>query len=348
MSVIAVGKDELFEIIQYINLIRARFGTEDIWKVYPVLYSGFDSVDIIFSQNNMPHIEVGQEVSFKFQKYGYEYIVEGEVIEISSKGSSILSIKFIEAKKYYNLRKHIRFEVELCSRINGSCDKEDNAAANQCFEATVLNLSKGGLMVATNADFTPNVFIEVNVIFSSGNSFKTKAQILRKQNTQNKGYYYGVQFVDTSEEDLVNLGEEIAKLEKAYFNSLRINKKSESTFDTKFAIFSSDVDESYGIREALIKLGAENFDVVNNFKFYYGFISEENPKFIILDLSIIDNEVEKIIENIATDFPQLGILLILPIQYQQDNEFMHIINKHDVLFKPLIYNEFEDKIIKYL
>lgn len=348
MSVITVSKDELFGIIQYINLIRARFGTDDIWTVYPVLYSGFDSIDIIFTLNNISHLELGQEVSFKFQKGGYEYIVEGEVIEIRSKSSSTVSIKFIDAKKYYNLRKHIRFEVELCSKIKGACDNDDTAVTNQCFEATVLNLSKGGLMVSTSADFTSNDLIEVYVTFASGISFKTKAQILRKQSIQNKGYYYGVQFVDTSEGDLESLSEEIATLEKAYFNSLRVYKKSESTFDTKFAIFSSDVDESFGIREALVKLGAENFDVVNNFKFYFGFISEEMPKFIILDLSMLDNEVEKIIESIGADFPQLGVLLILPIQYQQDNEFKHIINKLDVLFKPLIYNEFEDKIIKYL
>lgn len=348
MSVITVSKDELFGIIQYINLIRARFASDDIWTVYPVLYSGFDSIDIIFTLNNISQLELGQEVSFKFQKGGYEYIVEGEVVEIRSKSSSTVSIKFIEAKKYYNLRKHIRFEVELCSKVKGACAKDDTAVINQYFEATVLNLSKGGLMVATSADFTSDDFIEVYVTFASGTSFKTKAQILRKQSIQNKGYFYGVQFVDTLEGDFINLSEEIAKLEKAYFNSLKVYQKSQSTFDTKFAIFSSDVDESYSIREALVKLGAENFDVINNFKFCFGFISEEKPKFIILDLSTIDNEVEKIIDSIRSDFPQLGVLLILPIQYQQDDEFKNIINKRDVLFKPLIYNEFEDKIIKYL
>jgi|BioPla2DNA2_1021312.scaffolds.fasta_scaffold22822_3 hypothetical protein len=348
MSVITVTKDELFEVIQYINLIRARFGTDNIWTVYPVLYSGFESIDLICSSNSVSHLESGQEVSFKFQRDGYEYVVKGEVAEISTKSTSTVTIKFIEAIKYYNLRKHIRFEVELCSQIQGSSAKDGTASTNQYFEATILNLSMGGLMVATSADFASNDFIEVNVTFESGISFKTKAQILRKQSIQNERYFYGVKFIDTSKDDLVNLSEEITKLEKTYFNSLKIGKKSQSTFDTRFAIFSTDVDESYSIREALVKLGAENFDVLTNFKFYYRFISEEKPKFMILDLNSIDNEVEKVIENIGSDFPQLSTLLILPISYQQEDKFKHIISKLDVLFKPLIYNEFEDKIIKYL
>lgn len=348
MSVITVNKDELFEIIQYINLIRARIDSDNVWTVYPVLYSGFDSIDIIIDLKDISQLAVGHKVCFKFQKYGYEYLVDGEVVEINLKSSVTVTIKFLEAKKYYNLRKHIRFEVELCSQIKEIDSKDDTAFIKHCHEAVVLNLSKGGAMLFTKADFASNRIVEISATFVSGICFATKAQILRKQTVQNKGYNYGVQFFNTSEEDLNNLNAEIAKLEKEYFSSLREYKKSQSTFDTKFAIFSSDVDESYGIREALVKLGAENFDVVNNFKFYGGFISEEKPKFIILDLSTVDNEVEKLIENIRADFPQMAVLMILPIKYQQDEEFKHFINKLDVLFKPLIYNEFEDKIIKYL
>lgn len=348
MSVITVGNDELFEIVQYINLIRARFDSEDVWTVYPVLYSGFDSIDIISNQTNITHIAVGNKVSFKFQKHGYEYIVEGEVTEISLKNSATVTIKFCSAKKYYNLRKHMRFEVELCSQISEIDSDDDANNIKQCFSATVFNLSKGGAMVASTADYSVHDIIEFIATFKSGNCFRTKAKILRKQSIKNKGYSYGVQFINTSEEDIKNLNGEIAKLEKSYFSSLRNYKKSESSFDTKFAIFSTDVDESYGIREALVKLGAENFDIVNNFKFCFGFISEEKPKFIIFDLNTMDEQMDKLIRNIKIDFPQVEIMLILPIEYQQNEEFSDIINENDVLFKPLIYNEFEDKIIKYL
>lgn len=348
MSVITVNKDELFEIIQYINLIRARIGSDNAWTLYPVLYSGFDSIDIIIDAKYIYQLEVGQKVYIKFQKHGYEYLVDGEVIDTNLKTSATVTIKFLDAKKYYNLRKYIRFEVELCSQIKEIGPKGDIDLIKQYHEAAVLNLSKGGAMLSTKADFASNSIIEIFATFVSGICFNTKARILRRQIVKNEKYNYGVQFFDTSEEDLKNLSTEIAKLEKAYFSSLREYKKSQATFDTKFAIFSSDVDESYGIREALVKLGAENFDVVNNFKFYGGFISEEKPKFLILDLSIVDGEIEKLVENIKADFPQMAVLMILPIKYQQDEEFKHFIDKLDVLYKPLIYNEFEDKIIKYL
>lgn len=348
MSVITVGNDELFEIIQYLNLIRARFNTDDVWTVYPVLYSGFDSIDIISNPANLSHLVIGYEVIIKFQKNGYEYIVEGEVAEISVKKLATVTIKFHHAKKYYNLRKHIRFEVELCSQIVEIGSSDVTSTEKKCFEGTVLNLSKGGAMVRTEADFSVHDIIEVFVTLTSGTCFKTKAKILRKQNIEDKGYSYGVQFINTSEEDMKNLDLEIHKLEKSYFSSLREYKESQSTFDTKFAIFSTDVDESYGIREALVKLGAENFDIVNNFKYYFGFITEEKPKFIIFDLNIVDDQIDELIKNIRSNFPQLEILLILPIEYQQSEEFRHVIKESDVLFKPLIYNEFEDKIIKYL
>lgn len=88
--------------------------------------------------------------------------------------------------------------------------------------------------------------------------------------------------------------------------------------------------------------------MINNFKFYFGFLSEEKPKFIIFDSSKMDDEVANLIENIKAEFPQVEVLLILPIVYQQAKEFEHVFNRLDVLYKPLIYNEFEDKIIKYL
>ena len=348
MSVITVGNDELFEIIQYVNLIRAKFDTDVVWTVYPVLYSSFDNIDIISGRTNLSHVSVGQKVSFKFQKHGYEYIVEGEVAEISFKNSATVTIKFLNAKKYYNLRKHIRFEVELCSQIIGSTLCDGINTKEQCFKATVLNLSKGGAMVTTNADFSVYADIEISVTFASEVCFTTKARILRKQYMQDRGYNYGIQFINISEENLKILNKEIEKLEQSYFNSLREYKKSSSSFDTKFAIFSTDADESYDIREVLVKLGEENFDIVSNFKFYFGFISEEKPKFIILDLSTIDEQTDELIRNIKSDFPKLEILIILPIEYQRSEEFGHILNEYDVLFKPLIYNEFEDKIIKYL
>lgn len=349
MSVIAVSKDELFGIVQYLNLIRAKFQCDDVWTVYPVLYSGYDSMDIIYdSHKNIAPVQVGHNVLLKFQKHGYEYLVTGEADEISQNNPASITIKFVETKKYFNLRKHIRFESCLTSEVKGNCVDDATEFGNKRYSSIVKNLSKGGAMVCTSIDLGINDIIDIRISFGSGNYFDSKAKILRKQSVGNEEFNYGVQFSEVSEENSRILDTEIGKLEKAYFSFLRDYKKSESVYDTRFAIFSSDIDESYEIREELVKIGAENFDIINNFKFYYGFLSEEKPKFIIFDSNVMDDEVVKLIENIRTEFTQVGILLILPIIYQQSEEYKDIFESLDVLYKPLIYNEFEDKIIKYL
>ncbi len=349
MSVIAVGKDELFGIVQHLNLIRAKFQCNDVWTVYPVLYSSYDSLDILYDpRKNTAPVKVGDKVLFKFQKQGYEYIVDGEADEVSQDNTATITIKFVEAKKYFNLRKHIRFEACLTSQVKGNCLDDDDQYRADWYSSTVKNLSKGGAMVTTNAGFEIEDTIDIRVSFRSGNCFYSKAKVMRKQVMGNEEFNYGVQFTELTGDNFKILDVEIGELEKAYFSSLREYKRAESIFDTRFAIFSSDIDESYDIREELVKIGAENFDIINNFKFYYGFLSEEKPKFIIFDSNAMETEVVELIENIRTEFPQVGMLLILPIIYQQAEEYKQFFESLDVLYKPLIYNEFEDKIIKYL
>jgi len=76
------------------------------------------------------------------------------------------------------------------------------------------------------------------------------------------------QFAGMSKGELGHFKYRAFKFEEKYFKSLSIfreyKRTSDMRFDTKIVIFSSDIDESYDIRESLIKLGAENFDVINN------------------------------------------------------------------------------------
>lgn len=349
MSVIAVGKDELFGVVQHLNLIRAKFQSNDVWTVYPVLYSSYDSLDIIYdkSKNTAP-VKAGDKVLFKFQKQGYEYLVDGETDENSQDNTATITIKFLDAKKYLNLRKHMRFEACLTSLVRENGIDGNNPNEDGWYKSTVRNLSKGGVMLTTNAAFEVKDIVDIRVFFESGNNFYSKAVVMRKQDIGNEEFNYGLQFTELSGDNLKILDLEIGELEKAYFSFLREYKRTESVFNTRFAIFSSDIDESYDIREELVKMGAENFDIINNFKFYYGFLSEEKPKFIIFDSREMGDEIIELIENIRAEFPQVGIILILPIIYQQVEEYEEFYASLDVLYKPLIYSEFEDKIIKYL
>jgi len=71
MSVISVSKEELFNVMQYTNLVRVRFENDDVWTVLPILYAGEDQVDILVdaSKITLPGDVCGKAV-IKFQSKG--------------------------------------------------------------------------------------------------------------------------------------------------------------------------------------------------------------------------------------------------------------------------------------
>jgi len=54
------------------------------------------------------------------------------------------------------------------------------------------------------------------------------------------------------------------------------------------------------------------------------------------------------VRNIKTDFPDMHVQIILPIELMEEDILGTLATEDEILFKPLIYNEFEDRIIKYL
>lgn len=357
MSVISVGKEELFNIMQYTNLVRVRFDNNDVWGVFPILYSSHDGMDVLVDSKSIGYAgDTGNKVVFKFQRQGYEYIVNGEVADKSVDTPSTVTIRYFEAKKYYNLRKHIRFDTELKSEIrkNKSDAHPDSEVKhdNLWTGCIVRNISKGGAMVISDMELDLNTQVEMKIGFALGEGIEVCGKVLRKSETGSNNFSYGVQFDHVAGSYANILNREITRLEDIYFRSLNVlreyNKSSDSKFDTKLVIFSYDLDESYDIRESLIKLGAENFDVINNFKFYFDYLTEEKPRIIIIDTHVINDEIQNTIRNISADFPQIQVQLILPIELQDDEKLGNIPEGVDILFKPLIYNEFEDKIIRYL
>ncbi|ABN54091.1 MAG TPA: histidine kinase [Hungateiclostridium thermocellum] len=351
MSVISVSKEELFNVMQYTNLVRVRFENDDVWTVLPILYAGEDQVDILVdaSKITLPGDVCGKAV-IKFQRKGYEYIINGHIDNKSEDAPATVTIKYIDAKKYYNLRKHIRFDVNINSRI------KEKDAGQKCEsswkEATVRNISKGGAMFVSNVKLDFNSMIDMKLYFDSSKEFVTSAKILRVSELGNGEFGYGVQFAGMSKENWDILNTELLKFEEKYFKSLSIfreyKRTSDMRFDTKIVIFSSDIDESYDIRESLIKLGAENFDVINNFKFYFDYLTEEKPKLVIIDTNTLNDEVVDTVRNIKTDFPDMHVQIILPIELMEEDILGTLATEDEILFKPLIYNEFEDRIIKYL
>lgn len=345
MGIITVSTAELQNVMQFINVVKVKFKDQEMWDVVPVLYTTDDSIVVIIESDSKNFsIPAKHELVMKFQKYGYEYLVSGYVAEGTSKGDGTLTIKCSIAQKYYNLRKYMRFDTNLKALI-----KEDE---NLTVENAVKNISKGGAMVVTDLDLELNSKVNIEIIFTSGNSVTAIGKILRKSSYKHS-FSYGVQFVTISEENSIVIDKEISAYEKEYFKSLSIlkeyNKKGNEYLDTKIAIFSNEPDESYDIREILVKLGLENFDLFQNFKFYIDFFTEEKPRILIIDTTEITDEVKNVIDQIQGSFSEINIIVLLPLEYAENEDILaELPEDTHVLFKPLILNEFEEVLIKYI
>lgn len=358
MSVLTVGKDELFEMLQSTSLIKIRFESSDVWDVFPILYASKDNLEILKGEQNIcTSGDIGNKILFKFQKQGFEYIVNGKLIDKSGCAPYTLTIMYAEAKKYINIRRFIRFETNLESSIRydelyTDIIKCKDRSSIQWSECTVRNISKGGALLVSDKEIDYNIILEIKIKFDSGSEFFADVEILRKSYLLGNKFSYGVKFLRMKEDSKRILFNEILKLERAYFNYLNplkeYTKSSDLRFDTKVIIMSNNPYESHDLSEPLIKIGVENYEVINSFKFYYDFLEEEKPKLIIIDAQTISDEVISLIDNIKADLPGIKILLTLPIQFFDESNTRVEVKEVDILYKPLIYNEFEDKIIKYL
>ena len=220
-------------------------------------------------------------------------------------------------------------------------------------KSVAKNISKGGAMIISNANYKLDAIVDIKMTFSSGNCFSSTAKILRKIPYAEGNFSYGVEFSDISGDNSKIINSEIAQYEREFLKSLNIlreyKNKSESVFDTKIAIISYQADESYEIRETLVKIGAEDFQVYHNFKFYTGFFAEEQPKVVIIDAEKINDEILDIIQNITGEFQGMYIVLLVPIEYAGQKYDLGVESeKINILYTPLIYDEFEKEIVKYL
>jgi hypothetical protein len=345
MKITIIKPDELFETMQQLNLLKVKFGSSDTWIAAPVLFAAQESVDLIINTENAVGLQAGEVVILKFQKYGYEYIVSGECAYIRSEDPTLVSVRITMAQRHFNLRKHMRFDTNLKVIIKN--------AGGHHVESMAKNISRGGAMIVTKADIGMNSPINIQITFQSQNSFNAVAKILRKSSDNENGFSYGIQFEDISEDNSRVFNKEILKYEREYIKTLDILKecinKNDSCFSARISIFSFAADESYEIREILIKMGAENFDVFHNFKFYYDFFVEENPKIVVIDTDMIKTEVLDLLNKINDRFPDIRVVLLTALNDAAGNEEIEgIPDGITVLYKPLIFDEFEKEIIKYM
>jgi hypothetical protein len=342
----AAAVRELNEIMQNVNLVRVSVGCKDIWEIAPVLYCTDGGVELILEKKEDPSHCVGEGVILKFQRAGFEYLVKARITDISvSANSCSISVVFCEVHKYYNLRKHMRFEAQL----NGAVD----AGEDGLFHGTVRNISRGGALIEIHHSLVMEDVITVRIGFEPGRIFQARARVLRRLEQKTGSCQFGLQFLEMTHKNRKLLEEEIFRLEISYLKSIyRLKKyenKSNTYYDTKIAIFSPEEDENCEIREVLIRLGAENFEIFRSLRFHSEYFLEEKPSLLIVEMENDGASALETLVRIRQSFPGLRMILILPLSEEAEVNADRLMGEGmSVLYKPLIYNEFEQEIIKYL
>lgn len=345
MKITIIKPDELYEVMQHLNLIKVKFGLRDKWIVAPILFATEESVDIVIDPDSIEKLETGEDVILKFQKSGYEYIVSGKTVYVGTGHTAVVSVKLLMSQRHLNLRKHMRFDTNL-KVILGISD-------GQPIESTARNICRGGVMVVSKADLELNSFVNIQITFNSQNSFTAVARVIRKSADKENSFSYGIQFIEISEDNNCIFNKEILKYEREYLKTLDILKeytnKTGSYFDARISILCYEADESYEIREVLVKMGAENFEVFHNFRFFADFFIEEKPKIVIVDTDNINDDIVEVIVQLTDNYPRIQVMLLMPLNDSKElGDKKKIPEGVSVLYKPLIFDELEKEIIKYL
>ncbi len=340
MSITDIRNDEFFDVLKRTNLVRVRVEGCENWCVAPVLYAG-DGVISLLVDYGRNVSEMGNDVTMKFQKNDYEYIVCGRVIESGASSPVSLIITPLSVHRYCNIRKHIRYDTHLHARVfDGSGVETD---------CIVKNISRGGIMLLSKTKVLQKD-VKAKIFFESGNSISANTRLARETETDGT-YIYGIGFVEMDEKDRIILNAEIGKLEGEYLKSLNFLKEyinQGTVIDTEVAVLCTS-DGSMDIRESLTKMGAENFDIFYNYKVYSDFYENEHPKLVIIDAEEINDDVLNAVDNIKSAYAAINQVLIVPMEAEsQITLYEELLSDIEIIYKPLVCNEFDETILKYL
>lgn len=138
-----------------------------------------------------------------------EYIFTGSISKkVVSINKQSLSVKIDEVIKYDNLRKEERYPASYPVILTAPL-------GNNSYSALLVDISSGGLMIATPQEFSINSRISVEIFFSTDSSLYFKGRILRKTNNS-IGFNYGViiEEIDKHNSILLNKMIEFLALER--------------------------------------------------------------------------------------------------------------------------------------
>lgn len=345
MNLLNVDDSELYSVLQKTSLVNVKFSGNDNYIAIAVLYYNQNSLDVLIDFKKSCYIiEYGEEVQLKFLKGDYQFILEGEITEVTVKEPATATIRITKVNKYLNKRRFIRYET----------DKDGEIVYNnkEKLPCKVLNLSLGGAMVTCER----NISDEKEILFRSGlfgyYEIEVSAHIIRSIEQKNGRYTFGLEFVNISSQSEMMLRIILLNLEKTYLKNLgnlRQINRSNLNVNTPVVVFNLCKNEDLDVKEALCNLGIMDYTVFHDFKVYTDFFMEENPRLIIIDADEITSELLSEMDSIKLGFSKLSIILVVPMQ-KVDAKYLSILNRDNIelIFKPFIYNEFENIIVKHL
>lgn len=340
-----IDKTDTLNALQFTNIVNARFKDSEIRNIFPVLYSSDDNICVLADIEHSNNIDINKLLEVTFENKNFKYCLTCKIVNIDYSKPSLLYLEIKDFKKYTNSRASRRFDTCLAASINFD---------NKNIKSKILDIGMGGVKVAVSENIDKiNTGSPVSITIEFEKQSKISFEGIVAWEAKNHNLY-GIKFEKLSIEKSKSLQDEINKIEKNYLRALNkyrdYNKKEAIvSSNARILIFNLNTHDSYDIKEALVKLGAENFDLLQSLKTYYDFINTEKPDIIIIDACKIAEEDERLIKRIRDTFTSIEMLLVLGFEYlDQYNEILEKFGDIDIIYRPFIFNEFESKILNAL
>lgn len=152
------------------------------------------------------NILTGDNIVCIFLHEDVEYVLNGEVMEITLLFPQKLMLKVENVEKYTNLRKQARYSVSLSSNVR----KLDSKSA---YFAVVKNISLLGVSFTCNTEFEVNGSIIINIAVSKDTVITFYGRIIRVRKLSNF-YEYGLIQTNIDEFNRDELEKYIQKLKE--------------------------------------------------------------------------------------------------------------------------------------
>lgn len=354
MSVQSVKKTEIVDILKDISLIRVQYGNDQLVDINPVFIASEDTIDILANSGTIRDgVDIGSKVVCKFGHEGYEYIIDGEIANVCVYDPPTVSINVIEAKRVKDMRKDIRYETNLKSSV-------DMADGSRPIKCTVRNISRGGAgIVSESADIDRSgaeVYLSINL--RRNKTVKLKAKVLRKTETTvggKKYYSYGLQFQELSHEQSCQLTGIISGIVEGYEKLKRDSAAAISSAAlrasggrSRVVLIGNNPEVTSQIRMCLESLGIDELSVLKDIVFLRTYLEKEKPKIVVIDRDSSDGSGFKDAVTLAGAYPDIRFFLVCDYDDDGSRTSSEMPTNIELLYKPFINSEIEERFIKYI